>query len=192
MISSGQISIMPKPELRGFWGSSLIKPPFRVTSADVAIICPDIIHLPLFFVFFLTFGYWFESLWNHHSLFGGANCYPDAPCMVYLPTWMVDFYGPESPFGPNELPFATVRIGNPWWIGSSPKPTTKTTACLGETGRLPGYALYIQDECQLLGGSSHDLDTWLITMVGKSPKDPVVGPLPNGLNGLSLNIQTPP
>ena len=38
---SGQISIIPKPELRGFWGSSLIKPPFRVTSADVAIICPD-------------------------------------------------------------------------------------------------------------------------------------------------------
>ena len=30
---SGQISIIPKPELRGFWGSSLIKPPFRVTSA---------------------------------------------------------------------------------------------------------------------------------------------------------------
>ena len=27
---SGQISIIPKPELRGFWGSSLIKPPFRV------------------------------------------------------------------------------------------------------------------------------------------------------------------
>ena len=42
--SSGQISIIPKPELRGFWGSSLIKPPFRVTSADVVIICPE----PLF------------------------------------------------------------------------------------------------------------------------------------------------
>ena len=38
---SGQISIIPKPELRGFWGSSLIKPPFRVTSADVVIICPE-------------------------------------------------------------------------------------------------------------------------------------------------------
>ena len=38
---SGQISIIPKPELKGFWGSSLIKPPFRVTSADVVIICPD-------------------------------------------------------------------------------------------------------------------------------------------------------
>ena len=38
---SGQISIIPKPELRGFWGSSLIKQPFRVTSADVVIICPD-------------------------------------------------------------------------------------------------------------------------------------------------------
>ena len=39
---SGQITIFPKPELRGFWGSSLIKPPFRVTSADVVIICPDV------------------------------------------------------------------------------------------------------------------------------------------------------
>ena len=41
IIPAGQISIIPKPELRGFWGSSLIKPPFRVTSADVVIICPD-------------------------------------------------------------------------------------------------------------------------------------------------------
>ena len=41
---SGQISIIPKPELfRGFWGSSLIEPPFRVTSADVVIICPDLL-----------------------------------------------------------------------------------------------------------------------------------------------------
>ena len=40
VVSSGQISIIPKPELRGFLGSSLIKPPFRVTSADVVIICP--------------------------------------------------------------------------------------------------------------------------------------------------------
>ncbi len=31
--SSGQISIIPKPELRGFWGDSLTKPPFKVTSA---------------------------------------------------------------------------------------------------------------------------------------------------------------
>ena len=41
-MSAGQISIIPKPELRGFGGSSLIKPPFRVTSADVVIICPDV------------------------------------------------------------------------------------------------------------------------------------------------------
>ncbi len=40
-MKSGQISIIPKLELRGFWGSSLIKPPFRVTSADVVIICPN-------------------------------------------------------------------------------------------------------------------------------------------------------
>ncbi len=31
------------PELRAFWGDSLTKPPFGVTSAEVAIICPDII-----------------------------------------------------------------------------------------------------------------------------------------------------
>ena len=36
-----QITIIPKPELRWFWGDSLTKPPFRVTSAEVAIICPD-------------------------------------------------------------------------------------------------------------------------------------------------------
>ena len=67
-MTSGQISIIPKPELRGFWGDSLTaqmsigrvghydarqpqcpsatkgdsltKPPFKVTSADVVIICP--------------------------------------------------------------------------------------------------------------------------------------------------------
>ena len=33
---------------------------------------------------------------------------------------------------------------------------------------------------KLLGGSSQDLDTWLITIVSKSPKDRVVGPLTNG------------
>ena len=38
---SGQISIIPKPELRGFWGSSLTKPPFRVTSAGVVTIQPQ-------------------------------------------------------------------------------------------------------------------------------------------------------
>ena len=38
---SGQITIIPKPELRGFWGDSLTKPPFGVTSAEVVIICPE-------------------------------------------------------------------------------------------------------------------------------------------------------
>ena len=38
---SGQITTIPKPELRGFWGDSLTKLPFKVTSAEVAIICPD-------------------------------------------------------------------------------------------------------------------------------------------------------
>ena len=39
---SGQITIIPKPELRGFFGDSHTKPPFKVTSAEVAIICPDL------------------------------------------------------------------------------------------------------------------------------------------------------
>ena len=38
---TGQITIIPKPELRGFGGDSLTKPPFGVTSAEVVIICPD-------------------------------------------------------------------------------------------------------------------------------------------------------
>ncbi len=38
---SGQITIIPKPELRSFWGDSPTKPPFGVTSAEVVIICPD-------------------------------------------------------------------------------------------------------------------------------------------------------
>ena len=48
IFTSGQISIIPKPELRGFWGSSLTKPPFRVTSADVVIICPVYMKNPCF------------------------------------------------------------------------------------------------------------------------------------------------
>ena len=40
---SGQISIIPKPELRDFWGDSPTKPPFKVTSAEVAIVCPETI-----------------------------------------------------------------------------------------------------------------------------------------------------
>ena len=32
LIYSGQITIIPKPELRGFWGDSLTKPPFKVTN----------------------------------------------------------------------------------------------------------------------------------------------------------------
>ena len=39
---SGQITIISKPELRAFWGDSLTKLPFGVTSAKVVTICPDI------------------------------------------------------------------------------------------------------------------------------------------------------
>ena len=38
---SGQISIIPKPELRGFWGDALTKPQFKVTSAEVVILCQE-------------------------------------------------------------------------------------------------------------------------------------------------------
>ena len=41
VIESGQITIIPKPELRGFGGDSLTKPPFKVTSAEVVIIRLD-------------------------------------------------------------------------------------------------------------------------------------------------------
>ncbi len=42
-IYSGQISIIPKPELRGFGGGfPYFSPPFGVTSAgNVVIMCPD-------------------------------------------------------------------------------------------------------------------------------------------------------
>ena len=41
-ISAGQITLIPKPELRGFWGDPLaFHHHFGVTSAEVAIICPD-------------------------------------------------------------------------------------------------------------------------------------------------------
>ena len=39
--TSGQMTIVPKPELRGLGGNSLTTPPFGVTSAEVAIICSD-------------------------------------------------------------------------------------------------------------------------------------------------------
>ena len=39
---SGQNTIIPKPELRGFWVDSLTKPPFMVTSAEVVVIWPGI------------------------------------------------------------------------------------------------------------------------------------------------------
>ena len=51
---SGQITIIPKPELRGFWRDSLTKLPFGVTSAEVVIICPDgyVVHNRLKFASF--------------------------------------------------------------------------------------------------------------------------------------------
>ena len=37
--------INPEPDLRSFWGDSLTKPPFGVTSAEVVLNCPDIVLL---------------------------------------------------------------------------------------------------------------------------------------------------
>ena len=56
-VYSGQITIIPKPELRGFCGDSLARPPFGVTSAEVAIICPVyfITSFSVFFEFLLIF-----------------------------------------------------------------------------------------------------------------------------------------
>ena len=48
---SGQTTIIPKPELRSFWGDSPTKPPFGVTSAEVVIICPDI------YIYIYTLGF---------------------------------------------------------------------------------------------------------------------------------------
>ena len=45
---SGQISIFPKPELRGFGEISLTKPPFGVTSDEVVIICPELCSMLIF------------------------------------------------------------------------------------------------------------------------------------------------
>ena len=57
--SSGQITIIPKPELRGFWKDSLTKPPFGVTSAEVAIICPVILYICNAISLFWTFCHMF-------------------------------------------------------------------------------------------------------------------------------------
>ena len=51
---SGQITIIPKPELRGFWGDSLTKPPFKVTSAEVVIIRPELFLSMWFFDSFVS------------------------------------------------------------------------------------------------------------------------------------------
>ena len=46
---SGQTTIIPKPELFGhFVGDSLTKPPFGVTSVEVAIICSDLFFKAVF------------------------------------------------------------------------------------------------------------------------------------------------
>lgn len=37
---SGQITMVPKPELRAFWWIPFLPPSFAVTSASVALICP--------------------------------------------------------------------------------------------------------------------------------------------------------
>ena len=70
----GQITIIPKPELRGFWGSSLIKPPFRVTSADVVIICPDLPSVKLTASLHLKMDGWKTILSFWEAYFQGRKC----------------------------------------------------------------------------------------------------------------------
>ncbi len=76
----GQISIIPKPEIRGFWGSSLIKPPFRVTSVgNVVIICPDIPCYPI--LGWLLVGGWTHHPWTTPKTRGGKfqKCFKPPP-----------------------------------------------------------------------------------------------------------------
>ena len=51
-VLSGKIS-SPKRKLRGFWRDSLRKPAFKVTSAEVVIICPDWCEVCMCTYFFL-------------------------------------------------------------------------------------------------------------------------------------------
>ena len=71
---TGQISIIPKPELRGFWGSSLIKPAFRVTSALVVIICPETHHVSGLYIW----------PWIKPSDPGGNQYHPIDPTWYHL------------------------------------------------------------------------------------------------------------
>ena len=56
---SSQSTIISKPGVRGFWANSLTKPPFGVTSAEVAVICSENIYIYIyiyyFFLLLLTF-----------------------------------------------------------------------------------------------------------------------------------------
>ena len=55
--------------------------------------------------------------------------------------------------------------------------------------KLPGTSKQIDGNgASLLGGSSHDLDTWKRTIVIVSPLSVVAGPLRNGLNGLQMGV----
>ena len=101
--TSGQISIIPKPELRGFWGSSLIKPPFRVTSADVVIICPETSYSKDFLLECILpetnmapenvppvkgDSHWKHSLSGAMSMLVSGSVLPGSMGLVYLPTFM--------------------------------------------------------------------------------------------------------
>ena len=68
------------------------------------------------------------------------------------------------------------------WFGAKVLTFTNSTPLANRVGGLP--------QGSLLGGSSQDGRKWLITMViVKSPKDGVVGPLPNGRTSwLSMGV----
>ena len=60
-----------------------------------------------------------------------------------------------------------------FWCGKSPPKPTQIGSW------------YWEGDNPILGGLSHDLDTWLIIMVDASPKDRVAGPLPHGHSWLT-------
>ena len=61
---SGQITIIPTPALKAFWGDSLTNPPFGVTSAEVVIIGPALC------IYLLSQGVYFNNSAPKFSCFG--------------------------------------------------------------------------------------------------------------------------
>ena len=127
-ISSGQITIIPKPELRGFWGDSLTQPPFGVTSAEVVIICPDIIYnikwiIPskryvhsIFLFLNLFFSYMFTCSKKNHCSKKKTPFQPKAPWLsTFEPSKLFrDFRVTRSQWAPPSQGQQDLRRGSRW------------------------------------------------------------------------------